>query len=316
MTPADSQKAKDEAIIKALCYADIFGFPLTLEEIVRFAPGTKISVDEAAERLSKSKALGKVVKKNTHYYYLDGRQGNCAMRESRESMSKHKLAIALRRLIPLQGVPFLRTAMVTGALAAFNSPEGDDVDLLIISAPRRIWTTFFFLRLWRLLGHNPDICFNMFLSVGDLQLKGDNQNFFYAREILGGITILNDTGAQDMLLEENPWIYEFFPSYLKDDERLGFDIERSPRWRRRQRKLEKLLSGPLGDLLEYVVRKAQFREMVKSTPGAAGRMNPSRIKLHKSDNRPPILNKYEQNAAEWVERYRKAAGGKKKSDAA
>ncbi len=312
MAPAKSQKSKDEAIIKALCYADIFSFPLTLEEIVRFVPETKLTLDEAAGRLSKSKQLGNVVKKNTHMFYLEGREANCRVRHNRESLSKQKLEISLKRLIPLQGIPFLRTALVTGALAAFNSPEGDDVDLLIISAPRRVWTTYFFLRVWRLFGHNPDICFNMFLSEGDLKLEGGNQNFFYAREILGGIKVFNETGAFDRFLDRNPWVFDFFPSYIADSERLGFRICRSPRWRRRQAKLERLLSGLPGDLLEYAVRKAQYRQMVKSTPGAAGRMNSTRIKLHKSDNRPPILNRYEQNVRHWLDRYNRPSLGKKK----
>lgn len=316
MAPAKSQKSMDEAIIKALCYADIFNFPLTLEEIVRFVPGTELSIDEAASRISNSKPLGRVVKKNTHMFYLEGREANCRVRQDREPVSKQKLEIALRRLIPLQGIPFLRTALITGALAAFNSPEGDDVDLLIISAPRRVWTTYFFLRVWRLFGHNPDICFNMFLSEGNLELEGGNQNFFYAREILGGIKVFNETGTFDRFLDRNPWVYDFFPSYIADGERLGFRICRSPRWRRRQAKLERLLSGFPGDLLEYAVRKAQYRQMVKSTPGAAERMDSRRIKLHKSDNRPPILNRYEQNVRHWLDRYNRPSRGKRKKERA
>lgn len=316
MNAAESKTAKDEAIIKALCYADIFGFPLTLEEIVCYSPGTKITPGEATERLKKSKALRKLVNQNSQFYYLEGREDNCKLRENREALSKKKLNIALRRLIPLQGIPFLRTAIVTGALAAFNSPEGDDVDLLVISSPRRIWTTYFFLRLWRLFGHNPDICFNMFLSLGDLYMKGNNQNFFYAREILGGIAIFDENEAYDELLEINTWIFEFFPSYITTAERQGYQIERSPRWRRRQNQMEKLLNSPLGDLLEYVVRKTQFRQMVKSTPGAADRMTATRIKLHKSDNRPPILSKYEKNVAKWLDKYYGEAGlAKKKTKA-
>lgn len=299
----DSERAKDEAIIKALCYSDIFDFPLTLEEIVRFTPQGRLSVNEAAGRLEKSKALNCVVRKNSRFYHLVGKEGNCRFREEREPTSKKKLAFALKRLVPLQGIPFLRTAIITGALAAFNSPEADDIDLLIISAPRRVWTTYFFLRFWRLFGHNPDICFNMFLSEGDLHLQGNNQNFFYAREILGGISVLNETLVFDQLISENPWIFDFFPSYISDGERQGHHIDRSPRWRRRQARLEKLLGGLMGDLLECVARKTQYKEMIRNTPGAADRMSATRIKLHKSDNRPPILRKYEENMRFWLDKY-------------
>jgi hypothetical protein len=307
-TSAEDKCRIDESIIKALCYADIFNFPLTLEEIVRFAPGERITVDQADERLKKSKPLRKLVGQNKPFYYLKGRHDNCKVRETREPDSKQKLNLALRILVPLQGIPFLRTAMITGALAAFNSPEGDDVDLLIISAPRRAWTAYFFLRLWRRFGHNPDICFNMFLSEGDLHLTGNNQNFFYAREILGGITIFNESGTRENFFEQNLWVYDFFPSYIHDSERSGFAINRSPGWRRRRSRLERLLGGPIGSIFEYAVRKIQFRQMADSTPGAEKRMTATTIKLHKSDNRPPILNKYEHNVKKWMELYRNVSG--------
>lgn len=305
---SEDKKCKmDESIIKALCYADIFNFPLTLEELVRFSPGDRITVDQAEERLKKSKPLRKLVERNDHFYFLAGREDNCKVREAREPASKQKLDLALRILVPLQGIPFLRVAMVTGALAAFNSPAGDDVDLLIITAPRRAWTSYFFLRLWRRFGHNPDICFNMFLSEGDLHLKGTNQNFFYAREILGGITIFNEHAIRENFFEQNLWVYDFFPSYIQDSERTGFAIDRSPGWRRRRSWLERLLDGPIGNLFEYAVRKFQFRQMVDSAPGAEKRMTATTIKLHKSDNRPPILNKYEQNIKKWLSLYHEEA---------
>jgi hypothetical protein len=153
----------------------------------------------------------------------------------------------------------------------------------------------------------------MFLSEEDLELKGKGQNFFYAREILGGIRVFDETGSFQRFLDSNRWVFDFFPSYFADEERLGFSIGRSPRWRRRQSRLERLLSGPLGDLLEYAARKTQYRQMVKSTPGAARRMGPTRIMLHKSDNRPPILNRYEQNVRHWLGKYEQPMKKEKKA---
>lgn len=303
----EAGRRADEAIISSLCYADIFRFPLNVGEIVRFAPETRITIDAANARLNSSEALQTMVKEKNGFYFLEGREDNVQMRLDREAESKQQLKVALRRLIPLQGIPFLRAAAVTGALAAFNSPVGDDIDLLIISARGRTWITYFCLRLWRRFGHNPDICFNVFLTEGDLVFR--NQNMFYAREILGALPIFN-TGAFERFIEANLWIYDIFPSYNPDPERQGYRLPQSPRWRRRQRLAEKLMAGPLGDLIEYAVRKVQSKRLIKSSPGASLSMRRNRIKLHKQDNRHPILDKYDQRVGEWMARYHETSGDK------
>ena len=302
---ADAGRAWDEAIIQSLCYSDIFGFPLTLDEIVRFAQQTMITPEQVAERLEHNAALREIVGHEGEFFFLKGREGNCQLRRDRETESKRQLAIALRRLIPMQGIPFLRMAAITGALAAFNSPAGDDIDLLIITSRGRIWTTYLFLRFWRRFGHNPDICFNVFLTEGDLVFR--NENLFFAREILGSLPVFHKGTFEDFV-EANRWIFQIFPSWSPDPERQRYRLEVSPRWQRRQKQLERLLTGPLGDLLEFAARKVQSRILINAAPDAAMGARRNRIKLHKHDNRSPILDKYEQRCQERIARYRELAG--------
>ncbi len=299
------RKLQDEAMIRALCYADIFDFPLTAEEIVRFAPDTPITIEEAEERLNSDGPLAGIVKREGNFYFLEGRGENCQRRLDREAESRQQLEIALRRLIPLQGIPFLRAAAVTGALAALNSPAGDDVDLLIISSRGRTWTAYFFLRLWRRFSHNPDICFNVFISESDLVFR--NQNLFYAREILGALPVLNN-GAYDKFIDANRWIFNIFPSWSPSQDRQRYRLASSPLWRRRQRLLERFLSGPLGDLAEYVVHRVQEKNLISSATETSMRMRRNRIKLHKRDNRSPILDKFEQRIQTWTGKYRELSG--------
>ena len=303
----ETRKLQDEALIKSLCYADIFDFPLTLTEIVRFAPEATITIDEADERLNSEGPLSDIVKKSGNFYHLEGRGGNCQRRLDREAESRRQLEIALRRLIPLQGIPFLKAAVITGALAALNSPAGDDVDLLAISSRGRTWTAYFFLRLWRRFSHNPDICFNVFLSESDLVFR--NQNQFYAREILGALPIFNN-GAYDRFIDANPWVFTIFPSWSPNADRQRYRLAASPLWRRRQRRLEWLLIGPLGDLVEYIVNKVQVKSLIGSATETSMRMRRNRIKLHKRDNRSPIMDKYEQRVEAWIGKYRELSGDK------
>ncbi|MHB8923581.1 MAG: hypothetical protein ACYC51_09340 [Thermoleophilia bacterium] len=306
-TSPEAGRALDEAIISALCYADIFSFALTVEEIVRFAPKASLTIGTATDRLNSSEALQAIVGREGQLFHLAGREANCQRRLDRETESKQQLEVALKRLIPLQGIPFLRAAAVTGALAAFNSPAGDDIDLLIIASRGRTWIAYFFMRIWRRFGHNPDICFNVFLTEGDLVFR--NQNLFYAREILGALPVFN-TSAFERFIEANLWVFDIFPSYSPDPVRQGYLLASSPRWRRRQQLAEKVMAGLVGDLLEYILRKIQSRSLIKASPGAALSMRRNRIKLHKVDNRNPILDKYNQRAGVWMTKYREAAGEK------
>lgn len=305
ITTPEARKLQDEAMIKALCYADIFDFPLKMEEVVRFAPDVGITIDEAYERLNSEGPLSGVIKRCDDFYFLEGRGDNCQRRLDREAESRQQLEIALRQLIPLQGIPFLRAAAITGALAALNSPAGDDVDLLIVSSRGRTWTAYFFLRLWRRFSHNPDICFNVFISEGDLVFR--NQNLFYAREILGALPVFNN-GAYDKFVDANRWIFNIFPSWSPSADRSRYRLPVSPLWRRRQRMLERVLSGPFGDLVEYVVNKVQVKNLVSSATETSMRMRRNRIKLHKRDNRSPILDKYEQRINTWTSKYRELSG--------
>lgn len=304
-TTTEARKLQDEAMIKALCYADIFDFPLRLDEVIRFAPNAAITIDEAHERLNSDGPLAGIVKRCDDLYYLEGRGDNCQRRLDREAESRQQLEIALRRLIPLQGIPFLRAASITGALAALNSPAGDDVDLLIVSSRGRTWTAFFFLRLWRRFSHNPDICFNVFISEGDLVFR--SQNLFYAREILGALPVFNN-GAYDKFIDANRWIFDIFPSWSPTTDRGRYRLPVSPLWRRRQRMLERVLSGPFGELVEYLVHRIQVKNLVSLASETSMRMRRNRIKLHKHDNRSPILDKYEQRINTWTSKYRELSG--------
>lgn len=304
-TTPEARKLQDEAMIKALCYSDIFDFPLRLDEVIRFSPNAAITIDEAYERLNSDGPLAGIVKRCDDLYYLEGRGDNCQRRLDREAESRQQLEIALRRLIPLQGIPFLRAASITGALAALNSPAGDDVDLLIVSSRGRTWTAYFFLRLWRRFSHNPDICFNVFISEGDLVFR--NQNLFYAREILGALPVFNN-GAYDRFIDANRWIFDIFPSWNPSADRSRYKLPVSPLWRRRQRAMERVLSGPFGDLVEYLVNKVQVKNLVSSATETSMRMRRNRIKLHKRDNRSPILDKYDQRINTWTARYRELSG--------
>jgi predicted nucleotidyltransferase len=65
----------------------------------------------------------------------------------RHAEAQRKWKIARRLTKRLAWAPFVRSIIGSGSLAMFNTNKESDLDLLIITAPRRIWTARLFLLL-------------------------------------------------------------------------------------------------------------------------------------------------------------------------
>ena len=130
-----------DAILKTLCYADIFEYPLTDDELHRYLIAShKISAPDGKTVLEKLHSQGLIGEKQG-LYFLRGRASLVAKRIRRRVIAGKSLTIARRVGNWLKRIPTISMVAVTGALAMENTEESDDIDLMIITQRNRLWLT-------------------------------------------------------------------------------------------------------------------------------------------------------------------------------
>ncbi len=279
-----------EAVIKTLCYRDLFDYPLEEEELIRFlieASANPLAVRRALAQLI---AEGKVEEKNG-YLLLPGRGEIAGERMRKLKIHKEKYAKAHKLAQLLKNIPWVKAVFLTGALAASNAEEDDDIDFLIITDENRVWVTrllsyllFIVLRAKRKPGVDkaPDmVCLNMFLSEKTLKIPKNEQNLFTAHEV----ALSHPLWAKDYFhlrfLGENPWVREHLPNIklpkvkIKAQENGGIPV-------RFGRFLLTLFDIMVYKIQLYYMRKRRTREIVER----------DRILFHPIDLSHKILSAY------------------------
>lgn len=179
----------EKTLIKTLAYYQALGgIPLTLVEIKRYLI-EKEGAPKSASLLELQKTLeallykGFVLKKNGFYKL----RGSTAEFKKREASAKYtalkwKKFAQKGRILPY--IPYVRMVSVTGSLATNSTHEKSDIDILIQSSPRKIWTTRLFVTLATQLSgsrrHGTSIknqlCFNQYTTEDANELGPSNIN--------------------------------------------------------------------------------------------------------------------------------------------
>lgn len=206
----------EAAILETVLYSDLFSYPLTISEIQRFLIGQNSNLAEVEQALVESPYLQATLEQDKPYVFLRGRGEIVARRLEREKTSLENWRQAKPYLKWLQAVPFLRSTMVTGALALDNAPADDDIDLLLITAPNRLWlcraVVIMIVRLARL--RRVTLCPNYLLTTEALEL--DDHDLYTAHEMFQMRFISGKPGYQT-LLEKNTWAAGFLPNAFPQD---------------------------------------------------------------------------------------------------
>lgn len=212
----------DESIVKTLGYSGIFDFPLTREELfprLMLCRTTRSAFTRAVNKLIKE---GRIQEKDS-YLALTNIDALIRSRRKRLTPSRNKieLARARARLIALH--PHVVAVFATGALAVENSPPSDDIDLMIITKPGRLWLTRMFITpALDLFGArrrpessetNDLLCLNIYLTSSSLALTPPMQNIYSAYELIQARPLVDKSGLSERILTDNPWIRDYLPNY-------------------------------------------------------------------------------------------------------
>lgn len=261
-----------QAILQTLVYADLFDYPLTPHEVVRYL-GVSAEPATIVAQLNRSAASGMVVCHNG-YVALPGRAELFDLRARRELAAARQWPAARRYARWLALVPFVRMVAVTGTLAVNNVEAADDIDLFIVTRPGRLWLcralVVLLVRLAALAG--DDLCPNYFLS--EQHLAFDDHTLFTAREVTQMVPLYG-ADAYWRIRQLNTWVETYLPQAGDQPQpnhhrgrRHQTWIEPGPLERAIKRTAEALLGGALGAQLE---RWEMQRKVLKFNAMAQGR---------------------------------------------
>jgi hypothetical protein len=204
--------------IKALItvsYADVFGFPLTMEEFQFWGYKGASTVAKVPELIRKD---GYIILRHTSL--------RIKKRKKRQQWLYEKWKIAKRMAAIISFIPTVALVGVTGGLAMNNSEKEDDIDIFIVVSNGTLWITRFMvtwvsdiLRLRRRpkdLNVKNKICLNMFVTERGMRLPTAERDLFSAHEVLQMIPIWEQQGTYKKFLMANRWVRTFLPFAWKE----------------------------------------------------------------------------------------------------
>lgn len=289
-----------KSIFKTLVYADIFDYPLTIEELWRYLISDK-EIDKA-EILKEIKQIKNIVKIGD-FYCFDKRKEIVKERIIREKESQNKFTIAQKAAKFISLIPTVFLISISGTVAMKNAKKVDDIDFFIIAKKNTLWTTRLLiilmlkiLRLHRQIDSQDvadKICLNMFISEEALRLPQYRQDVYTAHEIAQMIPLFERNNVYRKFIKENIWVDKFLPHALKCKTTL----------RSKQKHAESFISVYLSDILrlsvlEFAARRVQMRNIKKhlTTETISNHL----LAFHPKDNRKKILYAFSKKINKYL----------------
>lgn len=285
------------SILKALIYADLFNYPLSPDEILRY-----LTVPASREMVNRTLEQGVrdgLVDRANGYVTLPGRVDLVPLRERRATVARTKWAAARRYSRSIARIPFVRMVAVTGTLAVANVEPEDDIDLFIVTAPDRLWLAracvILVVRAAAVAGH--EVCPNYFVSERELVLS--DHSFFGARE-MSQMVPLYGAGVYHQLRQLNDWVADYLPqAHGRPNGMPVIELHRVERLAKQA--AERLLAGRLGDALEAweMNRKIEKLGQRAESQGGSVEFSPDCCKGHFDHHDAIILQIFEERLARF-----------------
>jgi predicted nucleotidyltransferase len=211
-TLSEDKFSKGEKL--SIIYHNLFDYALSLGDLIRWRANDGINnIDSDTQ----------IFHKNGHFF-LEGKESLIYQRLLRKRISAKKLEIAKKAAKVISFLPSIKMVGVTGSLAMENSTEESDIDLMIVTSEKNLWTSRFLVYfLLRLVGFNlrkpfekaekDKLCLNIWLDEGNLVWR--ERNLYTAHEIAQIVILINKDNTYERLLSKNRWILNFWPNSVK-----------------------------------------------------------------------------------------------------
>lgn len=298
---------------KTLSYSNIFDYPLTKDEIYRFAITDRLIAREEFDTwFTKNKILlSSMYAHDEAYWAIRGREELFKIREKRNEISKKKLSAARLLTLPAFLLPWVKLIAVTGTTAAGNAGKHDDVDLYVITLPNRRWLTrLILLGYVSLIGrrHHPQkqnkrVSFCLNHVVDSNTLEDMHHDVYIANEIARMRVLWERSSMFSKLVAANSWVSKFMPIWFEAQE-VKRTSEKSLHDSRSNSAVELvyfiviaplrtpfILLSWLLDGMEEIAKKVQAKKIQQRI---ALRNETDLLTVHQHDNRQWILREFGQ----------------------
>lgn len=247
----------ERAALETLAYSDIFEYPLTLDELLRYLP-VRADREGLKDQFSAIRSIS--FDDSTGFYHLSGRDEIVATRKGRENASRASFERALFYGRILGHFPFVRMVSMTGSLAMLNLSKNADMDFMLVTVPNRLWISRLFAVVFgRLMRLTRDrICVN--LLVSESALEWPRHDLYSARE-MGQMIPIVGMPVYRRLRDLNPWVESFLPNAKSAPGHSPKNPAKTGSWL--QRILEFLLPAKLASKLDGCLMDIQLRKIAR-----------------------------------------------------
>ena len=293
------EAATERAILRTVLYSDLFDYPLTPVEIAHYLIEVRAEPLRIIARLDASSWLARWITRVDGYVAVKGREDIVQRRKDRARQSRRLWRKARLFVRFLSCVPFVRMIGVTGALSMDNSAERDDVDVMIVAAPGRVWLAralaLSLVVAGRVTGNT--LCPNFILSEGTLCLE--RRSLYIAHEFAQMVPLYGFE-VYERMREVNRWVDEFLPNATRPLRPLP-DRPPGPVGSVIKRGLERLLGGGMGDRLEKweMTRKLHKFETELAHSDGAAILSKDQVKGHFNDHGERVHQAFQRRLEEF-----------------
>lgn len=173
-------------------------------------------------------------------------------------------------------IPFIEAIILNGSLAQKKATNVSDIDILIISSNKRIWTVRLLVNFLAIIsfqkrskdegrGHAKKFCFNYFLTSGFLKIpvgRGEEIDSYCADNYSQSVLIWGDTKLFENFLNDNKALFlktsKTYPNRQFDS---VFPLARSFVGTYIKNSFEKYLKNSIGDRLEAWAKQFQLKKI-------------------------------------------------------
>ena len=209
-----------EATIKTIVFFDMFDYTLTCWQIWQhLSVETDLST---LKNIISGLISGEVILEKEGFYFLPGREKLIATRRERYNYANYKIKLARRAARLFRLMPSVKLVAVSNLIGHHNLRDESDIDIFIVSSPRRLWLDRMFCTgLMKLARQRPTaqckknkMCLSFYASVDGLAMEslrfkpGDP---YFDHWFLGLYPVYDDDRYLAYLRFQNPWLKESFP---------------------------------------------------------------------------------------------------------